>query len=76
MSTSVMRGDLKAPGCDVPIFQLLQWKYAIKLEKLGLRHSSGRSVRAHACRTLGLKPRMAAESVIGQIDAILARGTE
>ena len=50
--------------------------YAIKLEKLGLRHSSGRSVRAHACRTLGLKPRMAAESVIGQIDAILARGTE
>lgn len=39
----------------VPTFQLLQWKYAIKLERLGMKHSSGRSVRAHAARVLGCK---------------------
>lgn len=39
---------------DVPIFQLLQWKYALKLEIAGLRHSHG-SVYAHVKRTLGWK---------------------
>lgn len=38
-----------------PVFQLLQWRSAMKLEALGMRHSSGRSVRAHAARVLGCK---------------------
>lgn len=37
----------------VPIFQLIQWKHAIKLERLGLRNSRG-SVYAHAKRVLGI----------------------
>ena len=37
-------------------FTLLQWKYAIKLESLGMRHSSRRSVRTHASRVLECKP--------------------
>lgn len=67
-------GDVRPIGCDVPVFQLLQWKYAIKLEALGMRHSSGRSVRAHACRMLGLRPRTRADHVVKAIEAILVRG--
>jgi len=67
-----MRGDQKVVGCDVPVFQLLQWKYAIRLESKGLRHSSGRSVRKFACGKLGLKPGTKADVVIARIDEILA----
>jgi hypothetical protein len=45
-------------------FQLAQWKYAIQLESLGMRHSSGRSVTAHAKRQLGIR---------GNRDKVLAR---
>lgn len=71
LQTLLLRGDPRPGGCPVPHFQLLQWKYAMKLEALGLRHSSGRSVRAHACRKLGLKPRTPVPVVIDAIDAIL-----
>ena len=57
---------------NVPVFQLLQWKYAIKLEQKGMRHSSGRSVRKHAAVSLGLKPNAKADWVIQKIDQILA----
>lgn len=47
----------------ITVFQLLQWKYAIKLEAKGMRHSRG-SVTAHAKRYLGVK---------GNRDKVLAR---
>lgn len=62
-------GDLRPSGCAVPVFQLLQWKHAIRLEAKGLRHSSGRSVRAHAARVLGCKRAEAGarvEALLGQ----------
>lgn len=52
-------------------FQLLQWKYAIKLESKGIKVAR-RSVRAHACRHLGLPPRSKPDNVIARIDEILA----
>lgn len=69
----MMRGDQKVEDCDVPVFQLLQWKFAIKLEAKGMRHSSGRSVAKHARIVLGLPPRMKREAVIARIDEILKR---
>lgn len=55
----------------VPTFQLLQWKYAISLEAQGMKHSSGRSARKHACRMLGLKPLTPHGEVIERINTIL-----
>ena len=69
---SIMRGDAKMEGCHVPIFQLLQFKHAIKLESLGMRHSSGRSVAAHAKRALKLPRNMRRENVIARIEEILS----
>lgn len=45
--------DSKSGG-GVPVFQLLQWKHAIRLEALGMRHSRG-SVTAHAKRALNIR---------------------
>jgi len=36
-------------------FQLLQWKHALKLEKLGMTMSRGRKVSAHLKRLMNLK---------------------
>lgn len=66
---ALVPGDLSPSGCAVPVFQLLQWKHAIRLEALGLRHSSGRSCRAHAARVLGVKRGEAA----ARIEALLAQ---
>lgn len=52
----------------VPVFQLLQWKYAIKLEMAELKHSRG-SVWVHAKRVLQVKG--SRESVIAHIDGLL-----
>lgn len=56
------------------VFQLLQWKYAIRCEARGMRHSSGRSVKAHAARMLGLRPSTPADVVIARIEEVLAAG--
>jgi hypothetical protein len=72
----VIPGNHTTPGCRVPIFQLLQWKYAMKLEAIGMKHSSGRSVRKHACGVLGLKPNTPTISVIKHIDHILGLDKE
>lgn len=53
-------------------FQLLQWKGAIKLEAAGMKHSSGRSVKAHAARELGMPVRSTHKQVIAKIIALLA----
>lgn len=50
---------------------LLQLKGAIKLEILGMRHSSGRSAYAHAKKIYGF--RGSRESVLAQIKAELER---
>jgi hypothetical protein len=76
MSATVIRGDLKPKGCEVPIFQLLQWKYALRIEtKTGLHHSKG-NVRLHVCRKLGLPLDLTKQSVIEEIQKILDRGVE
>jgi hypothetical protein len=41
-------------GGAIRLWQLLQWKYAIKLEEQGIRVAH-RSVTAHAKRVLGVK---------------------
>lgn len=53
----------------VPVFQLLQWKHAIRLEAKGLKHSSGRSVYAHAKRILGIKGNR--DKVLAHIQSLL-----
>lgn len=62
------------PKGGVPVFVLLQWKYAIKLEAKGLHHSSGRSVHAHAKRVLGI--RGSREATIAYIDKLLLQIAE
>lgn len=57
----------------VTAYHLLAWKYAIKLEAKGLKHSSGKSVRVHAARYFGLSPRTPALQVIQLIDKELKR---
>lgn len=37
------------------VFQLLQWKHALKLEKVGLKMSGGRKVSTHLRKLLGVK---------------------
>lgn len=37
------------------VFQLIQWKHALKLEKVGLTMSGGRKVSTHLRKLLGLK---------------------
>lgn len=49
-------------------YNLCQIKAAIKLEMVGLTHSSGRSVRRHACLILGLATTTKAPQVIEAIE--------
>jgi len=71
-----MRGDAKVEGCNVPIFQLLQWKHAIRLEakcaEKGWPSPFRRSVWAHAKKHLGV--RGSREKVVAHIQGILDRG--
>ena len=40
---------------DPQLFNMLAQKQALKLEKIGLKHSSGKSIYAHIKRTYGLR---------------------
>lgn len=53
-TTTTMATTTKTTANPIPSFQLLQWKYAIKLEAKGLKNSRG-SVTAHAKKKLGIK---------------------
>lgn len=53
------------------IFQLIQWRAAIRLEARGMRHSSGKSVRKFAALKLGLPANAKAEVVIAEIETYL-----
>jgi hypothetical protein len=57
------------------LFSLLAAKSAIKLEKLGLKHSRG-SVRQHWARHLGLNTRARPDQVIAAIEAEIQKETE
>ena len=73
---TMMRGDTKVEGCDVPLFQLLQWKHAIRLEakcaEKGWPTPFRRSVHAHAKRKLGVKG--SREKVVAHIESLLTSG--
>jgi hypothetical protein len=53
--------------------QLAAIKGAVRLESIGMKHSSGRSVRKHACQLLGLKPSTKAPEVLKALEAKLAQ---
>lgn len=58
------------------IFQLLQWKHALRLEKVGLKMSGGRKVSTHLRKLLGVKRTYKIEDlqawVEGTIEAVEA----
>ncbi len=72
----MMRGDAKVEGCNVPIFQLLQWKHAIRLEAKCLEEGwpkpFPRSVFAYAKGRLGLNTAKR-EVVVAKIQGFLDR---
>lgn len=56
-------------------FQLMQWKAWLRMEirrGKACRHSSGRSVKAHAARHFGLRARAPRELVLQHVEAALA----
>ena len=55
-------------GAGVTVFQLLAVKGAIKLEKLGMKHSSGKSIRKMWALQLGLKANAKHDEVIAAIE--------
>jgi hypothetical protein len=58
-------------GVGVTLFQLIQWKHALRLEEAGLKLSRGRSVSAHVKKTFGF-PRNTKRSVLVKwLDSVL-----
>lgn len=51
----------------IRLYQLAAARGAIRLEKVGLKHSSGRSVRKHWALHLGLKANAKADVVLAKI---------
>lgn len=65
-----LNGDLERRWPSEPeFFRLLQLRGAVRLESLGMRHSSGRSVTALAKREYGLKGNRA--KVLEQLNAMI-----
>lgn len=54
----------------VSVYQLIQWKHAIKLEAKGIRVAR-KSVNAHAGKVFGLGPRAKREVVLEHIEKAL-----
>lgn len=57
---------------DISYFQLLQYRAAIKLEIVGMKHSSGRSVAAHVKRIFGLPKSMKKQEVLEIVERCIA----
>lgn len=55
------------------LFQLIQYRAAIRLEAVGMKHSSGRSARKAACLELGLPVRSDSMVVLIQLKAEIER---
>lgn len=49
---------------NVSAFQLIQFKAAVKLEKLGMKHSSGRSVTAYVKKLFKLPRNTTHDAII------------
>ena len=61
---------------EVSAFQLIQFKAAIKLERVGLKHSSGRSVAAHVKKLFKLPRSTSHDALITMIETILKGETQ
>lgn len=59
-------------GSGVTAFQLIAVKGALKLERLGMKHSSGKRLRPFWAPILGLKPRDDYDKFIAAIEGKLA----
>ena len=57
------------------IFQLLQWKYGLKLEKEGMKMKGGRSISSHLRRLLGLTRQADIKYLEDYIEGILEEVT-
>jgi hypothetical protein len=60
---------------SMELWNLMQLRAAIKMEKVGMRHSSGRSARKKAVIWLGLKANTPHDQVIEAINTELNRVT-
>ena len=56
----------------IKMYYLLAWRGAIKLEALGVKHSSGRSVTAHVKKVLGIKGNR--DKVLAELERRIAEG--
>lgn len=52
---------------QIAIARLMALKQAVRLESIGMRHSSGKSMRKVACLELGLVRNASYDSVIGAL---------
>lgn len=63
-----MSGVIATGPVGTKIFQLLAVKSALKLESLGMKHSSGKSIRKMWALELGLKANAKYPEVIAKIE--------
>jgi len=63
--------DWNDEAVPVPMFQLLQWKAAIKLEILGMSHSRG-SVAAHVREVLSAPSTYSNEDLLAYLSSVVA----
>lgn len=62
---------VELPNGKATYFQLIQWKAALRLEKVGMKHSSGKSARAHVARMLGVSIRTSYDELIGVLEGYI-----
>lgn len=60
--TTVIEGE-----AEIAITRLMVLKQAVRLEAVGMKHSSGRSMRRVACQELGLRANTSSDNVIGAL---------
>jgi len=54
---------------DAKLYFLLAQRGAVKLEKVGMKHSTGKSIRLHMCKVLGIKQNSTHDQVLEAIEA-------
>ena len=57
------------------VFQLIQWKHALKLETKGLTMSRGRKVSTHLKKLMGLKRTTKHEYLLEWVESVLTQLT-
>lgn len=58
---------------DLDTAHLMVLKQAVRLEAVGMKHSSGKSMRKEACRILCLRPMTGYDTVIGMLNREINR---